>query len=108
MTAPGDGACFALSDPSANCRNGGRPTEALNPLVVSAAFRESMDPADLRRFRWRLLRMHFQYLCAFAKPNGFDYFRITAGPRSLAARFAGRRCSPSMNASPVAPVCHPR
>ena len=107
VTAPGDGACFALSDPSANCRDGGRPEEALNPLVISAAFRQTMDPEDLRRYRWRLLRMHFQYLCAFANPQAFDYFRITAGPRSLAARFAGRECSPSMNAKPVAPVCHP-
>ena len=37
----------------------------------------------------------------------FDYFEITAGPRSLARRFAGRDCSPSMLARPVAPVLHP-
>ncbi len=107
VTAPGDGACFALSDPSANCRVGGRPAEALNPLVVSAAFKQTMDPDELRRYRWRLLRMHFQYLCAFANPQGYDYFLITAGPRSLSKRFADRECSPSMQAMPVAPVCHP-
>ena len=106
VTAPGDGACFALTDPSANCREGGRPEEALNPLVISAAFKQTMCPSELRRYRWRLLRMHFQYLCSFANPQGYDYFSITAGPRSLAARFAGRECSPSMKAEPVAPVCH--
>jgi len=107
VTAPGDGACFALTDPAATCRAAGRPAETLNPLVISAAFNQTMDHADLKRYRWRLLRMHFQYLCAFARPDAFDYFRITAGPRSLAARFAGRQSSPSMMAEPVAPVCHP-
>ena len=106
VTAPGDGACFALTDPSATCREHGRPQDTLNPLVISAAFKQTMAPGEVRRYRWRLLRMHFQYLCAFARPGSFDYFRITAGPRSLAARFAGRECSPSMLSQPVAPVCH--
>ncbi len=106
VTAPGDGACFALTDPAANCRVGGRPATALNPLVVSAAFRCTMDPALLRRNRWRFLRMHFQYLCAFAKPDAFDYFEITSGPLALATRYAGRDCSPSMLATPVSPSLH--
>lgn len=107
VTAPGDGACFALTDPAANCRQDGRPATALNPLVISAAFRHTMEPGQLRRYRWRLLRMHFQYLCAFAKPDAFDYFEITAGPLALATRFAGRAPSPSMRTEPVAPVLHP-
>lgn len=107
VTAPGDGACFALSDPVATCRSAGRPEETLNPLVISAAFNKTMAPGEVRRYRWRLLRLHFQYLCAFARPGDFDYFRITAGPRSLGARFAGRECSPSMQTRPVSPVCHP-
>ncbi|MEM7190507.1 MAG: hypothetical protein AAF439_12920 [Pseudomonadota bacterium] len=107
VTAPGDGACFALTDPVATCRERGRADETLNPVVISAAFKQTMDPVELSRYRWRLLRMHFQYLCAFARPESFDYFLITAGPRSLAARFAGRECSPSMVADPVSPVCHP-
>lgn len=107
VTAPGDGACFALTDPVANCREKGRPEGALNPVVISAAFRQTMTARELRQYRWRLLRMHFQYLCAFAKPRDFDYFRITAGAQSLARRFAGRACSPSMRADPVAPVLCP-
>lgn len=106
VTAPGDGACFALTDPVANCRVQGRHPETLNPLVLSAAFRHTMAPGELRRYRWRLLRMHFQYLCAFARPGDFDYFQITAGPKALATRFAGRDCSPSMKAEPVSPVLH--
>jgi len=107
VTAPGDGACFALTDPAATCRARGRGAQTPNPLVISAAFRQTMAPGELRRYRWRLLRLHFQYLCTFARPGSFDYFRITAGPRSLAARFSGRDCSPSMLTEPVAPVCHP-
>ncbi|MEM7212425.1 MAG: hypothetical protein AAF479_11120 [Pseudomonadota bacterium] len=106
VTAPGDGACFALTDPAANCRTHGRPATTLNPLVISAAFRQTMDPVQLRQYRWRLLRMHFQYLCAFAKPAGFDYFEITAGPQTLGERYGTRECSPSMQAEPVAPVLH--
>lgn len=106
VTAPGDGACFALTDPAANCRMGGRPAETLNPLVISAAFRQTMDPEQLRQYRWRLLRMHFQYLCAFAKPAGFDYFEITAGAQTLGQRYADRDCSPSMLSDPVAPVLY--
>ena len=106
VTAPGDGACFALTDPAANCRTVGREPQTLNPLVISAAFKHTMAPGELRRYRWRLLRMHFQYLCAFANPGSYDYFEITSGPLSLATRFAGRECSPSMLAHPVAPVLH--
>ena len=106
VTAPGDGACFALTDPAANCRQCGRTEGTSNPLVVSAAFRKSMDPAQRRRNRWRLLRMHFQYLCAFSDPSAFDYFATTAGPQFLRDRYAGRGCSPSMDARPVAPVLH--
>lgn len=106
VTAPGDGACFALTDPAANCRQRGRAEDTPNPLVISAAFRKSMDPMQLRRNRWRLLRMHFQYLCAFSKPCGFDYFETTAGPVLLADRYGGRECSPSLDARPVAPMLH--
>ena len=106
VTAPGDGACFALTDPVANARACGRKPETLNPLVLSAAFRHTMAPGELRQYRWRLLRMHFQYLCSFARPGDFDYFKISGGPLSLASRFAGRECSPSMNAEPVSPVQH--
>lgn len=107
VTAPGDGACFALTDPVANCRAHGRHPGTMNPVVVSAAFKHTMAEGELRRYRWRLLRMHFQYLCAFARPRDFDYFLITGGPLALATRFAGRECSPSMHAEPVAPALHP-
>ena len=93
VTAPGDGCAFALCDPVAV--TGVATGRQRWPLVISAAFSETLSPAEWRRLRWRFFRLHFQYLCAFDRPRDYDYFRITAGPRTLAARFTGRAPSPS-------------
>jgi hypothetical protein len=93
VTAPGDGCAFALCDPVAVSGVAG-PGKRW-PLVISAAFTQTLSPARWRELRWRFFRLHFQYLCAFDRPGDYDYFRITAGPRTLAARFAGRRPSRS-------------
>lgn len=91
VTAPGDGCAFALCDPVAVS---GQTTEDKRwPLVFSAAFTQSLTPVRWRALRWRFFRLHFQYLCAFDAPKDYDYFKITAGPVSLARRYAGR--SPS-------------
>ncbi|MEM7178168.1 MAG: hypothetical protein AAGD47_01440 [Pseudomonadota bacterium] len=104
VTAKGDGACFALTDPVASCRAAGRVGQS--PVVISAAFSQTMEPEEIRRYRWRFMRLHFQYLCAFRRPGDFDYFRITGGAETLRRRFGGRRSSPSILAEPVAPICH--
>lgn len=101
VSAPADGACFALSDPVAV--SGVAPEGQLWPLVLSAAFSETLDPARRRALRWRYFRRHIQYFCAFDRPGRYDYFAITAGPRSLAARFAGRAPSPSTIRAPLSP-----
>jgi len=94
VTAPGDGCTFALCDPVAV--SGADPDQGKRwPLVFSAAFTQSLSPELLKSLKWRFFRLHFQYLCAFDRPKDYDYFRITAGPQSLAARFAGRTPSPS-------------
>lgn len=93
VTAPGDGCAFALCDPvsvTGVARSGKRW-----PLVFSAAFTQSLSPARWKALRWRFFRVHFQYLCAFDRPRDYDYFQITAGPRTLGARYAGRRPSQS-------------
>jgi hypothetical protein len=92
VTAPGDPCCFALCDPVAV--TGVAPPAARWPLVISAAYSRTLDPVRLRALRWRFFRLHFQYLCAFDRPGAYDYFAITAGPQTLAARFAGGRPSP--------------
>lgn len=93
VTAPGDGCAFALCDPVAV--SGVAPEDQKWPLVISAAFTQSLSPARWKELRWRFFRLHFQYLCAFDRPRDYDYFRITAGPLTLAQRFDGRQPSKS-------------
>lgn len=93
VTAPGDGCAFALCDPVAV--SGVAPARQAQPLVTSAAFTQTLSPDRWAALRWRFFRLHFQYLCAFDRPGVYDYFRITAGPETLRARYAGVNPSPS-------------
>jgi hypothetical protein len=93
VTAPGDGCAFALCDPVAV--TGVAPPGKRWPLVLSAAFTQTLSPERWRALRWRFFRLHFQYLSAFDRPGDYDYFRVTAGPRTLRARFAARAASKS-------------
>ncbi len=99
VTAPGDGFAFALCDPVAV--SGVAPEAKRWPLVISAAFTQTLSPARWKQLRWRFFRLHFQYLCAFDQPGDYDYFRITAGPLTLAERFEGRKPSRSRIEVPV-------
>ena len=99
VTAPGDGCAFALCDPVAV--TGVSASGKRWPLVISAAFTQTLSPARWKELRWRFFRLHFQYLCAFDRPGEYDYFRITAGPMTLADRFAGRAPSKSRIETPV-------
>ncbi|MCX8500292.1 MAG: hypothetical protein ORO03_01150 [Alphaproteobacteria bacterium] len=93
ITAPGDGCAFALCDPVSVSGMAG-PGKRW-PLVLSAAFTQTLSPARWKELRWRFFRLHFQYLCAFDRPGDYDYFRITAGPQTLGAYYAGRQPSKS-------------
>jgi hypothetical protein len=99
VTAPGDGCAFALCDPVAV--SGVAPEDQRWPLVISAAFTQTLSPARWKALRWRFFRLHFQYLCAFDRPGDYDYFCITAGPQTLAQRFAERLPSKSRIATPT-------
>ncbi len=99
VTAPGDGCAFALCDPVKV--SGVAPDGQRWPLVISAAFTQTLSPDRWKELRWRFFRLHFQYLCAFDRPRDYDYFQITAGPMTLAARFDGRAPSPSRIVAPV-------
>ncbi|MFD0858384.1 hypothetical protein [Roseovarius aquimarinus] len=99
VTAPGDGCAFALCDPVAV--SGVAPPRRRWPLVLSAAFTQTLSPMRWRELRWKFFRLHFQYLCAFDRPGDYDYFRITAGPLTLGARYAGRAPSASRIETPV-------
>ncbi|MFQ3183713.1 MAG: hypothetical protein ACI901_000812 [Octadecabacter sp.] len=93
ITAPGDGCAFALCDPVAV--SGVAPNGQKWPLVISAAFTQSLSPGRWKELRWKFFRLHFQYLCAFDCVRDYDYFEITAGPQTLADRFDGRAPSKS-------------
>ncbi|MGR3804804.1 hypothetical protein [Marinibacterium profundimaris] len=99
VTAPGDGCAFALCDPVAV--SGVAPGRKRWPLVVSAAFTQTLSPAQWAALRWRFHRLHFQYLHSFDRPGDYDYFRITAGPLTLADRYAGRAPSASRIETPI-------
>ena len=99
VTAPGDGCCFALCDPVAV--TGVTPPGKRWPLVISAAFTQSLSPKRWKALRWRFFRLHFQYLCAFDQPKDYDYFQITAGPILLADRYRDRKPSKSRIDIPV-------
>jgi hypothetical protein len=99
VSAPGDGCAFALCDPVAV--TGVAPEGKRWPLVLSAAFRHTLSPERWKLLRRQYFRLHFQYMCAFDYPGDYDYFRITAGPQTLAARYRGRAPSPSRIERPV-------
>ncbi|MBL4812129.1 MAG: hypothetical protein JKX69_07200, partial [Rhodobacteraceae bacterium] len=88
-----DGCAFALCDPVAV--SGVQPAQPTGPLVVSAAFTQTLSPERWKALRWRFFRLHFQYLCAFDRPGDYDYFQITAGPHTLAQRYKDRAPSQS-------------
>ena len=108
VTAPGDGCSFALCDPVAVTglapmvgANGAGPNGAGAdgggqkwPLIVSCAFTQTLSPETWAKLRYKFFRLHFQYMCAFDRVGHYDYFRITAGPQTLAQRYAGVAPSP--------------
>ncbi len=98
VTAPGDGCAFALCDPVAV--SGVAPPDKRWPLVVSAAFSQTLSADRWRALRWRFFRLHFQYLCAFDRPGDYDYFQITGGPMTLADRYRDRAPSKSRIETP--------
>lgn len=93
VSAPGDGCAFALCDPVTV--SGVAPDNKKWPLVFSAAFTQTLSPERWNELKRRFFRLHFQYLCAFDRPKDYDYFRITAGPETLASRYKDRPPSKS-------------
>ncbi|MFQ5623067.1 MAG: hypothetical protein ACE5FS_06695 [Paracoccaceae bacterium] len=103
VSAPGDGASFALCDPVqvTGVAPQGRP--ARWPVTISAAYSQTLSPQTLKKTRWRFFRRHIQYLCAFERPRDYDYFRITAGPHRLGDLLARRGNSRSRITRPCSP-----
>lgn len=92
VTAPGDGCAFALCDPVRV--TGLTPPDQRWPLIISCAFTQTLSPQTWAKLRYKFFRLHFQYMCAFDRVGHYDYFRITAGPQTLAQRYDGIAPSP--------------
>lgn len=103
VSAPGDGACYALADAVAVSGVAPPYGAKFGPKVISAAFSKTLSPETQRKTRWKFFRRHIQYLCAFDTPEEYDYFRITAGPVSLKQRFSARGSSASVIEKPLSP-----
>lgn len=88
VTSAVDGACIALSDPLALSGVTRPDGVRQQPKLVSARFNTLFSPATYATIRRNFLRTHFQYLMAAELPGDYDYFLITAGDTTLAARFA--------------------
>ena len=88
VTSAIDGSCIALSDPldlSGVMRPSG---SARQPKLVSARFNKLFTPHTYAAMRRNFLHVHFQYLMAAELAGDYDYFLITAGDKTLQARFA--------------------
>ncbi|NML45527.1 hypothetical protein HHL11_17375 [Ramlibacter sp. G-1-2-2] len=79
FSAPPDASCFALCPP---------PGAEARTKLLSPRFAEMFDAPSYRALRRDKFRMHFQYLMAAPRPVDYDYFRITAGAKTLEQRFA--------------------
>ena len=51
--------------------------------VRSAIFGKIVAPRKIRKFRWNLLRMHFQFIMAADVQGGYDWIRFALGPDRL-------------------------
>jgi hypothetical protein len=88
FSAPPDASCFPLCDPMAMLDAASPPALPDRPKLLSPRFAEMFDALGYRVLKRDKFRMHFQYLMASANAVEYDFFRITAGSRTLAARYA--------------------
>lgn len=90
FTIAQDGACFALHDPVSSAGLDHPPDAEPKPKLLSLKLFDLFSPAEFDKVRRRWFRLHFQYLMAGERLADYDYFAITAGPLTLADRFAHR------------------
>jgi hypothetical protein len=98
FSAPPDGCCFALTDPVAGSGLDLPNRAADRPKLLSPRFAQMFNGAAYAALKRDKFRMHFQYLMASPVPVEYDYFRITAGARTLQDRYAGQDSTRNFNA----------
>ena len=90
FTIAQDGACFALHDPVESAGLAHPPGAEPKPKLLSVRLFDLFTPEEFGKIRRNWYQVHFQYLMATQRAGDYDYFAITAGPHTLADRFAHR------------------
>lgn len=90
FTLAQDGACFALHDPVESTGIAHPQGAEPKPKLLSVKLFDLFSPEEFKAIRRNWFRVHFQYLMASQQLGDYDYFAITAGPKTLADRFAHR------------------
>jgi hypothetical protein len=93
FSAAPDACCFPLVDPLAACGVRSAVGGATGPRLLSPRFFQMFEPAEYAARRRDKFSLHFQYLKAGQRAVDYDYFRITAGARTLAARYESADCA---------------
>jgi hypothetical protein len=87
FSAPGDWGSFALINPVTACDVVLPAATNGQPVMLSPRFHTQFAPEVYAELRQNKRRMHMQYLMAGEQPAAYDFFAITAGPQTLAARY---------------------
>lgn len=87
FTAPTDRCCGALVDPTEAVR-GMDGLDCPSPKVLSTRVATLFTPDAYAQLCRDHFDLHFHYIRASQLPGLYDYFAITAGPLTLAQRFA--------------------
>ena len=53
------------------------------PLVRRVQMHEMLTPQSFARYRWRFMRIHYQFVMANERRAPYDYFMLVCGPISL-------------------------
>jgi len=54
--------------------------ERCNPVLWQIRFRDMLSAETYRKLRWKLFRLHFQYIMANHMRASYDYFMLIGGP----------------------------
>jgi hypothetical protein len=58
------------------------------PAIRRVQMRDMLTPASYRRYRWRFMRLHYQFVMANERRAVYDYFLLACGPVSCLATVA--------------------
>lgn len=86
VSAPIDWAAFPGVDPVAGAGLPAAPP-GWHPRLMSPRFHLLFGPQAYARLKRNRFQVHLQYLMAAERPGPYDLFAITAGPRTLRARY---------------------